>query len=341
MLKDRETIVLKHVVDEFVHTNRAVGSEKLSARLGLSSASIRNTMNVLLQEGFLIQPHTSAGRIPSDIGYRYFVDYLLEEYILAETEGRAVQDTISAVQTRMDRMLKNVVRMLSNRSDCLAFASAPEVENCFISRLDITPVSSRRALLILVLSNDMVENQFVQIPSGAENMPLDRVTERLNERLHGRPVDSITPALLEGIFSEIRLNEQQICESIKQFFRDLIFSFSRRVFVEGAEELIDQPEFQDAVRLRPVLEIVSEDRPESGVFSPPTGIRLPEVTIGGENVEGLRDCSIIKCHFQFGDRTIGTIGLVGPKRMEYPRLMRLVNHIADSLSKALTDFTLK
>lgn len=341
MLRDRETIVLKYVVQEFVSTNRPVGSEKLSLRLGLSSASIRNTMNLLLQDGYLVQPHTSAGRTPSDAGYRYFVDFLLEEYRLAETEGQALQGCLDALQARLDRMLIDIAAMLSRSTDCLAFVTVPEIQQCEISRIDITRLSGARALLILVLSNGMVENRFIPLPLGAEELQLDRIASRLNERLHGRHVSSVNSEFLEAVFSEIRLSEERIRESIKEFFRTLILSFSRRVFVDGAEEIIAQPEFRDSSRLLPLLEAVSEDNPGSNVFSFPVGDRLPEVTIGSENaILSLSECSIIKSHFRFGDSTTGAIGLIGPKRMQYARLLTLVNHMADSLSGALSRFTL-
>lgn len=340
MLKQRETIVLKHIVREFVRTNKPVGSEKLAAQLGLSSASIRNTMSALLGEGLLTQPHTSAGRAPSDAGYRYFVDYLLEEYRVAEAEGAAMQDCLDTLQSRLDRMLKNIAGMLSAWTDCLAFVSVPDVGMCEINRLELTRVSANSALIILVLSNGMVETQFMPLPQGAAELPLERIARRLNERLHGMHVNMVNKRLLEAVFSEIRLNEQRVCESIKDFFSDLFYTFSRKIFVDGADELVGQPEFTDALKLRPVLEAVSEDNPGCEVFALPAGAKFPEVTIGGENsLLALRECSVIRSHFSFGDSTAGSIGIIGPRRMEYPRLLRLVDFIASSLSGALSGVT--
>jgi len=342
MLKDRETIILKHVVEDFVQTNRPVGSDRLSARLGLSPASIRNTMNALLNDGYLVQPHTSAGRAPSDTGYRYFVDYLLQEWHVAESETNAILECLDTLQARLDRMLRDVTRLLSGWADCLAFVSTPEIEQCEISRIDITRLSKHRALLILVLSNGMVETRLTPLPDIAGDLPLDRIAARLNERLYGRHVSAVSSVFLESIFAEIRLNEKNLCDSIRLFFRDLFFTFSRRVFVDGEDEIIGQPEFADSTLLRPVLEIVNEENPGSGIFTVPTGERVPEITIGGENaIEPLHPCSVIKSHFSFGDNTIGTIGVIGPKRMEYPRIVALVGHIAAALSRTLSDYGLR
>ena len=332
---------MKHVVEEFVRTNRPVSSGRISQWLNVSSASVRNTMNELLHEGYLTQPHTSAGRVPTDAGYRFFVDYLLEEYRLAETEGHAVQDCLELLQVRLDRMLADVTRLLSNWGQCLAFVSVPELEQCEIQRIDITPVSSRQALLILVLSNGMVETRLVQLPEHADPDFLSRTTSRLNQRLHGRHVSRVDSEFLESVFAEIRLNEQHICESLMAFFENLIFSFARRVFVDGAEEIINQPEFHDAASLRPVLEAVNRDHTDSPIFALTSGPRLPEITIGGENpLSELHPCSVIKSHFRFSDHTVGTLGLLGPKRMEYARLSSLVCFIADALSHTFRGFAL-
>jgi len=239
-------------------------------------------------------------------------------------------------------MLRDITRLLSDWADCLAFISTPELEQCEISRIDITRLSQHRALLILVLSNGMVENRLTPLPDTAGDLPLDRIASRLNERFHGRPVSAVSTDFLEAVFAEIRLNEKDLCDSIRHFFRDLIFTFSRRVFVDGEDEIIGQPEFADSALLRPVLEVVSEENPTSGLFSVPSGERVPEITIGGENsIEPLRPCSVIKSHFSFGDNTVGTIGVIGPKRMEYPRLIALVGHIAAALSRTLTDYGLR
>lgn len=339
--KDRQFLVLKHVVEQFVLTNRPVGSGVLSHGLSLSSASIRNTMGALEREGLLEQPHTSAGRVPTDAGYRFFVDYLIGEYSVAEDEGRAVQDTLDVLHVRMDALLADITSLLSGWSECMAFVAVPEMEQCEIQRVDLTPVSAHRVLLIVVLSNGMVENRLVTLRADTGSLPLDRITQRLNERLHGRHINQITGPFLESMFAEIRMSEQALCSAVMAFFQTVILSLAQRVFVDGAEAMIAQPEFQDAALLRPVLEAMRDNAPGAAIFRLPTGERLPEITIGMENpLEELRACSIIKSHFTFGDHTTGTVGLLGPKRMYYARLSSLVRYVAESLSRAMRDISL-
>lgn len=340
-LNERKILVLKHVVEEYVRTNRPVGSDPVAKLVNLSSATVRNTMNELLSEGHIMQPHTSAGRVPTDAGYRFFVDYLLEEYRLAEAEGEAVQTCLDELHIRLDRMLSDMTGLLSGWSDCLAFVTVPELERCEVESIAITRVSSRRVLLILVLSNGMVENRLITLPADTAHASLERIVRRLNDKLHARSVSEISQHFLESVFSEIRLTEMQLCQAILSFFESLIFSFSRRVFIDGAEDIMNQPEFHDTTLLRPVLEAVKSDN-TGGIFSLPSGARLPEFMIGAENpLREFSTCSVIKSHFTFGDRTAGTVGIIGPRRMNYSRLSSLVSHIAGSLSRSLAGFTMK
>lgn len=340
--EDRRILVMKHVVDEYVRTSRPVGSEHIARWLGVSSASVRGAMNDLLHDGRLMQPHASAGRVPTDTGYRFYVDHLLGEYRLAEAEGEAVQRTLDLLQSRLDRMLTGLTALLSQWGQCIAFITVPELERCAVHRVDITRVSERKALLILVFSNGMVENRMLTLPAGMSRSALERIAARLNERLFGLEINAIKPRFLESVFAEIRLSEYNISRGVMALFEQVINTMSRRVYVDGADDILAQPEFQDAARLRPVLETVSGRNTAAAVFQLPTAERLPEITIGHENIEQrLYECSVIKSHFRFGDRTAGAMGLIGPRRMHYARLSCMIRHIAGALSDTLSHFSLE
>lgn len=340
--EDRKILVMKHVVDEYVRTSRPVGSEHIARWLGVSSASVRGAMNDLLHDGRLMQPHASAGRVPTDAGYRFYVDYLLDEYLLAEAEAEAVQRTLDLLQSRLDRMLTGLTALLSEWGRCIAFITVPELERCSVHRVDITKVSARKALLILVLSNGLVENRMLTLPAGTSRDALNRIASRLNKRLFGLEVSAIKPRFLESVFEEIRLSEQNIQRGVRSFFEQVINTMARRVYVNGADDILTQPEFQEAARLRPVLEAVNAGDTGALVFQLPTSERLPEITIGHENFEQrLYECSVIKSHFRFGDSTTGAMGLIGPRRMHYARLSCMIRHIAGALSNTLSNFSLE
>jgi heat-inducible transcriptional repressor len=338
-MKTREAEVLRRVVTDYVETCQPVGSERIAERLGVSPATVRNDMRVLIEEGYIEQPHTSAGRIPADLGYRFFVDYLVREYYSAERESLAVQDSIERIQFKLDQLLQRVSSLLSAWSDCVSFVTVAEEDKSFISRIELAEVSARGLLIIVVLSNGLVENKLVELPASVDKLPVKGIVRILNERLSGLKVGEVSPVLLAAVFGDIRLREDALYRSLKRFFEEMIFTVGRRVFLNGTASLIRYPEFSDAKRLQPVLEYLRDTSPDSELFDLPPGESGVRMVIGGENPqEELRDCSVIKTHFRFGDRTLGSIGVIGPRRMDYSRLAGLVRGISDALSGALGRF---
>ena len=188
----------------------------------------------------------------------------------------------------------------------------------------------------------MVENRMLTLPEGMSRSALERIAARLNEHLFGLEINAIKPRFLESVFAEIRLSEQNISRGVMALFEQVMNTMARRVYVDGADDILAQPEFQDAARLRPVLETVSGRDTGAAVFQLPTAEHLPEITIGHENIEQrLYECSMIKSHFRFGDRTVGAMGLIGPRRMHYARLSCMIRHIAGALSDTLSHLSLE
>lgn len=338
-MKTRESEVLRHVVTDYIETCQPVGSGRVAERLGVSPATVRNDMRMLFEEGYLEQPHTSAGRVPADLGYRFFVDYLLEEYTLAEEEGAAVRESIGRIQFKLDQLLQRVSSLLAAWSSCVSFIAVPEEDKSGISRLELLPVSSRGLLIIVVLSNGLVENKLVELPIRVDRLPVGDIARALNDRLSGLKVREVTPSMLASVFGDIGSREEALYGSLQRFFEEMIFMVGRRVFVDGSAQLIKHPEFQDAKRLRPVLEAVQNTSSDADLFDVHGGARGVKVIIGHENPrEELRGCSVIKSHFRFGDRTLGAIGILGPRRMDYSKLTVLVRSISELLSGALGRF---
>jgi len=199
-MNSRQAKILRHVVIDYVHTIVPVGSKKLTRSVGLSSASIRNAMSQLEKEGYLEKPHHSAGRVPTDRGYRYFVDALIDEYISTDSRTIAAVDSLETIRFTLDRLLEDISGRLSTWSNCLSFISIDEQDRSEIRRLELTPVSSHGMLIILVLGNGMVENKLVETPVDARSLPLDRFTNTINERLCGMRVCDVTDEVLDRIF---------------------------------------------------------------------------------------------------------------------------------------------
>jgi heat-inducible transcriptional repressor len=334
LLSERKSAVLKHTVTDFVHTNVPVSSERLARAMGCSSASIRNEMYLLTEMGYLTQPHVSAGRVPTDEGYRFFVDNLLEEMTLGEEDEAAVVRGMDVLQLKLDQLFRDMTEIIASCTECIGFVCVPQLNRSALRRIEVSEVSPRCVLLLVVLCNGMVENRLVELPVDVGRLPLETISRMLNERLSGRPLQDIGGTFLDEVFTEVRLFEEGLRDMVKRFIADLVFSTERRLYVEGTREIIRQPEFQDARRLRPVLEVVRAEPPYAGLLDVSDG-RF-NVSIGRENsAEELRDCSVVKSHFSMSDSTVGSLGIIGPKRMDYGRLAALLRYLSDALSQAL------
>ncbi|HOX27637.1 MAG TPA: heat-inducible transcriptional repressor HrcA [bacterium] len=335
-MNQRKATILKYVVTDYVNTCTPVGSIKVAEKLGVSPATVRNDMRALLDEGYLEQPHTSAGRIPSDFGYRFFVDYLIEEYSIAEEERQSVQKSLELIRFRLEQLLKEISVVLSTWSDCMSFIAVPEENRSTIRHIELTQVSARDVLIIMVLSNGLVENKLVEISAPADRLPIKQLTRALNERLGGLRISSITPAFLSGIFRDFRIQEEILYRSLLQFFEEMIFSFGNSFIYSGSNLLIKHPEFQTSDKLAPVLEAVEKSASQLELFDLGSDRNELDVAIGHEIPnESLHECSLIKCNFSFGDETNGTIGLIGPKRMNYSKVIGLVRKVSNLLTEVL------
>jgi len=338
-LQERRKQVLNYIVDDYVETCTPVGSKRIAERLRVSPATVRNDMKSLLDEGYLEQPHTSAGRVPADMGYRYFVDYVLREYIQVEEDARAVRKSLDIIEFTIDKIFRQVSGLLTEWSDCVAFVCVPEEDSSEIRRIELSQVSINGLLMILILSNGLVENKLILLPMPVDRFPVAWTCRILNERLSGKKLREVTPALIEAIFKDIKLREDMLQRAISRFFEDMIFSLGRKVYIEGVTHLLKFPEFNDLSRLQPVLSVVDASGTDTDVFKLSTEEGDFKVVIGSENLrEELAGCSIIKSNFRFGDRTMGTVGILGPKRMEYRRLIGLVQQVSNAIGTALQQF---
>ena len=183
----------------------------------------------------------------------------------------------------------------------------------------------------------MVENKVVELPGKVEQLPLERFAKVINNRLGGLKVGEITPAILDSLFDDIRMREEYLGDAVKLFFQDLFSSVGQRLYLEGPMRLIRHPEFRDVEKLRDLIDTVETSHvEESGLFYLPATHVGPGVIIGAEHgIRALCDCSSIKFNFQFGDRTVGTIGILGPRRMDYSVFMRLVESTSDLMGHTL------
>jgi heat-inducible transcriptional repressor len=343
-LDKRKAFILATVVYEYINTAEPVGSLTLTQKynLGVSSATIRNEMAELEAGGYLEQPHTSAGRVPSDTGYRTYVDRLMQPQALESADSRRIRDQFREASRELEGVIDQATRLLSQMSNNLAIAIAPSRDTQTFKHIQLLWLSARTSLAVVVTSLGIATQEHAEWSLDVAADDLTRLSNALNSAFGGRvmediglsDIDAVCDAL--GILPEIRLAVRRA------------FTNARRrephVAAAGAQNLLDQPEFHDLRKLRSILRIVEEQKQLYDLVAEDLarGGSAPSVRIGSElGTDEIAECSVVTMPYRVGDRGIGVLAILGPRRMPYPRLMALAAGTADSLGAYLDDVEIR
>lgn len=332
----RKQQVLKAVVQDYVDTAEPVGSRTLARKygLGVSPATIRNEMADLEEMGFLEQPHTSAGRIPSDRGYRFFVDMLMDTVVPAPAMVERLRRLYAARVDQVGRLLRQTAQVLSEATDCLALVEAPRVEPVTFRHLQVLPLSERRAVLVLVTDEGLVQQRLLELPEPASEADLQRISAALSRRLAGLTLDRVGHTVLRELYDELAACGA-LLEVALEALRPPASDDDHPVFVLGTRRLFRQPEFHDVERAQVVLGLVERQDLVRDLLGRQGSEELV-ITIGHENpYPDLYDCSVVSATYRLGGEAAGRIAVLGPKRMHYPRITSLMELLAQLLTEAL------
>ncbi|HET6352570.1 MAG TPA: heat-inducible transcriptional repressor HrcA [Coriobacteriia bacterium] len=334
LLNDRRRRVLTALVEEYIASATPVGSKTLVDRyeLGCSPATVRNELAILEETGFVVQPHVSAGRLPTDTGYRDFVDHLLEDEFNVAFEPARLN-----TNGEIDDLMRETSALLTRLTDSLAVVLAPSVSRVRVRRIDLLSMAPRRALFVLITESGQVLNRNVVLDEDTMPERLSQVERALNAALVNKRAADIRPlyaALLEGTIDDplfdavVALVVGEILEVLDEADKD-------RLYHVGVPALLAQPEFHDAERARPLIECVEDGIALLDAMSDAAGVAGVGVRIGHENrrVE-LGSVSIVVTDYGTGGSE-GIVGVIGPTRMNYQRAITAVRAVADGLSEAL------
>ncbi|HEY8424457.1 MAG TPA: heat-inducible transcriptional repressor HrcA [Limnochordales bacterium] len=334
-MDQRKRQVLKAVVEDYVDTAEPVGSRTLARKygLGVSPATIRNEMADLEEMGFLEQPHTSAGRIPSDRGYRFFVDVLMDAVSPPPELVERLRRLYAQRVDQVGRLLRQTAQVLSEATDCLALVESPRVEPVTFRHLQVLPLSERRALLLLVTEEGLVQQRLVELPEPASEGELARISSVLTRRLAGRTLDQVRATVLHELYNELSAYGALLDVALEAL-RPPGTDSDRPVYVLGTRRLFRQPEFQDLRRAQAVLGLVEQQELVRELLGRKSGEELV-ITIGQENpYPDLHDCSLVTASYRVGGEIAGRIAVLGPKRMHYARISSVIELMARLLSEA-------
>lgn len=340
-IDDRKQVILKAVVTDYVATAEPVGSHSLMSRyqFGVKSATIRNELAELADLGYLYQPHTSAGRVPSDRGYRYYVDELMEDPNMPSSEAVQVKDRLTPHRTEVDIILEKTCRILSDLAHYTSLATHPSVRDAMISHISVARVGRRKLLAVMVLSNGRVIHELLETDENSDSLDPVKATNFLMEKLAGRSMEThrATPEPMRQQNPEFG----ELLSKVNDLIRREVESASEtEIHMEGASYIMQQPEFKDVERLEAVLSVLEQRSALFRLIS--TAYLGPDVTIiiGSENpLSQMRDCSFVAAKYRVAGRTAGTIGLLGPTRMDYRRAVSAVEFMARNLGELLTSLS--
>lgn len=333
MLTDRQKQILSAIVNDYIVSAEPVGSRSISKRgdVGVSPATIRNEMSDLEEMGFLEQPHTSAGRIPSHKGYRYFVDHLIQQQDLREEDLQLIKLFFAEKLYEAEETVQQVATILSSLTQYTAIALGPEIFTTTLKHIQLIPLNDESAVTIIVTNTGHVENKMVSIPKDVPMAEIEKFINLLNKKLVGVPLLQVRSKLYNEISNELKRHVSRYQELIIMLENVLQQNKEDRIFVSGTTNILSQPEFKDVEKVRAIFELFDRSESLAQLFTDmPGGI---QVRIGAENhLDAIHQCSLITATYSLEGQSLGTIGIIGPTRMEYGKVINLLDYLSKDMA---------
>ncbi|MGB9680065.1 MAG: heat-inducible transcriptional repressor HrcA [Thermoanaerobacteraceae bacterium] len=335
-LDDRKKKILYAIINDYIMTAEPIGSRTIAKKynIGLSSATIRNEMADLEEMGYLEQPHTSAGRIPSDKGYRFYVNTILENYIYDSlTENSIFHEQVIA---EFDEIVKKYAKILSKITHHTTVAKLPKVNTDKIKRIQIMPVDTNKMIFIVFTDTGIIKNYLLNFCQNINGNLFEFLNNLLNDRVSGKTEKEI----LEFLTKDFRpiLNDVDFIadELIKTIISSLKQIQETEIYADGTANILDFPEYKDLIKAKNFFELLDKKDLLNTVLEPE--FDFIDVVIGSENkFDEMKDLSIIKTTYKINDKVVGTIGILGPTRMNYLKLINEINIMTKELSNLLSN----
>jgi len=334
-LTERKKKVLRSVVDLYIRTAEPVGSKAITALpdMKYSSATIRNEMADLTAMGYLEQPHTSAGRIPSAAGYRLYVDELMLDYRLSIDETKSINTAIEEKMQRVDKMVEKVAKLVSQATNLPAISAASRSGSATVQRFELIYAGQGSFILVLMLPNDQVVNKLIRLPLNVEESDLKVLSAVLNAAVTEVPLEAFTPELFDRVMRSAGAAAPLVSVILDFTTETLKNHGSTNMAIAGRSRILGLPEYQDVDKAQRLMASFDEDALSHlpAVMQNANGTK---VLVGPENVaQELKDTSVVMTKFDIGDGMHGMIGVVGPTRMDYAQVTARLSYFAESLSK--------
>lgn len=329
MLNDRKKKILQLIIEDYISTAEPVGSRTIARKydLGISPATIRNEMSDLELLGYLEQPHTSAGRIPSAQAYRLYVDSLVEPGSLTDNERALINGWFNERRRSLDEIFQSTAKILSRMTQNVSLVLANRDADARFCYMKFLPLDERHAILCIITDDGSVDNCVIEIPLGMRMEELDYLAGKVSRLLEGRELSSIGEDLLQAVHSNIAEDKILFTSLVRSIRRLRNKHMEQKVFLGGTKQLLNQPEFRDVERVRSLLGILEEERVVRDLLKSGEDSGL-KITIGSENkFSGIQDCSMVQATYRLNGQIVGTMAVLGPTRMKYGKVISVMDYL--------------
>ncbi|MBE5972688.1 MAG: heat-inducible transcription repressor HrcA [Lachnoclostridium sp.] len=336
-LDARKEKILKAIIQTYLETGEPVGSRTISkySDLKLSSATIRNEMSDLEEMGYIIQPHTSAGRIPSDKGYRFYVDQIIRE---KESEVNEIQELMIQRVDRVELLLKHMAQILAANTNYATMISGPTSHLTKLKFIQLSRVEEKKLLIVVVVEGNIIRNSFVNLEEDLTNEDVLNLNILLNNSLNGLTIQEINLGMISKLKEQAGIHKQvielvlnEVSEAIQAQDADL------QIYTSGATNIFKYPELSDTQKASQLLNTLEQKELLKGLFDdkqlPAASDSQIQVYIGDETpIQSMKDCSVVTATYVLGDGLRGTIGIIGPKRMDYEKVVSTLRTLVSQLN---------
>lgn len=337
MLNERKKKILQIIIEDYISSAEPVGSRTIARKydLGLSPATIRNEMSDLELLGYLEQPHTSAGRIPSAQAYRFYVDALIEPGTLTDNDMALIDGWYNERRRNSDDIFQSTAKILSRMTQNVSMVLTNQQTIANFCYLKFLPLDSQHAILCIVADDGSIDTNVVDIPLGMSSEEMDYLAGKMSKLLEDRNLSDISVEILQNVHTDV-VEDKLIFSSLLQAVRKMTGRRQeQKVFLGGTKQLLNQPEFRDVERVRNLLGILEEEKVLKDFLQGGEDSGL-KVTIGSENkFTGIQDCSMVQATYRLNGQIVGTMAVLGPTRMEYGKVISVMDYLHKYLKTIL------
>lgn len=336
-LNDRKIQILKAIINDYIATAEPVGSRTLAKKydLGVSSATIRNEMSDLEDMGLIIQPHTSAGRIPSELGYRLYVDRLMNTSELTPKEQEFLHSVVSGNITRIEYLMEETAKAISMLTNYTTIISEPVLKRTALKQIRLMPLDESAIMLIIVTEGNFVKNHIIRVNKAPSDEDLFSVSVKINNILKGHTLEDINEHTIMALQKELKEYSGLLKPVLKAVQKTIRSAENVHLHMSGAKNILNFPEFSDISKATEIFRAFEEKNNLVSLLEDAKSNDI-RILIGNEiNIKEMKDCSVITTTYNMGENTKGSIGIIGPTRMNYNQVVSVLNEMVKNIENVL------